>query len=74
MPVVLSSFQVRIQDVGDIKKLFIRHDNTGLGAGWYLEKVSQHILDFPPSLLVVLPCVIFYRVSDYHLSLLVVLL
>lgn len=32
-------FRVTAADIGDIQKLRIRHDNTGLSPGWYLEQV-----------------------------------
>ena len=27
-----------------MKKLLVRHDNTGWGAGWHLDKVSIHVI------------------------------
>ena len=30
-------------DVGPIKKIIIKHDNKGLGTGWYLEEVCRRI-------------------------------
>ena len=36
-------FQVKAEDVGVLKKVLVRHDNTGLGAGWFLEKVTYLI-------------------------------
>ncbi len=32
--------QIEAADVGTIKRIHIRHDDTGMGAGWYLEKVN----------------------------------
>nr|KAG5694178.1 hypothetical protein BaRGS_016024 [Batillaria attramentaria] len=32
-------FKVRANCVGPMKKVRIEHDNTGIGAGWYLERV-----------------------------------
>ena len=41
-------------DVGDIKKIGLRHDNAGLAAGWFVEKVGKQLS--PTSLL---------RISSY---------
>ena len=30
-------------DVGPVKKIIVKLDNKGLGAGWYLEELSWHI-------------------------------
>ena len=35
-------FTFKSDCVGPMTKLRIEHDNTGLGPGWYLERVSQH--------------------------------
>ncbi len=32
--------QIEAEDVGDIKKVVIRHDDSGLGSGWFLQHVS----------------------------------
>ncbi|KAH3761318.1 hypothetical protein Pelo_6863 [Pelomyxa schiedti] len=34
-----SSFGVECPDVGDLRKIIIGHDNSGLSAGWFLDKV-----------------------------------
>lgn len=34
------TFKIRTNCVGPMKKIKVEHDNTGLGAGWYLERVS----------------------------------
>jgi hypothetical protein len=34
-----NSFQVEAVDMGELKKIIIGHDNSGLGPGWFLEKV-----------------------------------
>ncbi len=34
------SLQIEAAEVGNIKKIRIRHDNKGLGAGWFLDTVS----------------------------------
>jgi hypothetical protein len=36
----VDTFVVQARNVGDIDHLRIRHDNSGLGAGWYLEKIQ----------------------------------
>lgn len=36
----LRSFQIEAADVGKIFKIRIGHDGTGMGSGWYLEKVD----------------------------------
>lgn len=33
--------QIQANDVGELKAIKIRHDNTGIGAGWFLEKVMS---------------------------------
>ncbi|XP_078332217.1 lipoxygenase homology domain-containing protein 1-like isoform X5 [Crassostrea virginica] len=33
------TFKIRANCVGPMKKIRIEHDNTGIGAGWYLERV-----------------------------------
>lgn len=38
--------QIKAEDVGDLKKIVVRHDNSGLAAGWYLEEVG-HTLHQP---------------------------
>ncbi len=35
---------VQGEDVGDIVKCRIEHDNSGAAPGWFLDKVSQPIL------------------------------
>ena len=37
---VSDTFRVKANCVGPMKKVRIEHDNTGVGAGWYLERVS----------------------------------
>ncbi len=32
-------FRVETQDMGDIERIRVRHDNTGLNAGWFLHRV-----------------------------------
>lgn len=34
------TFKIRANCVGPMKKIRIEHDNTGIGAGWYLERVG----------------------------------
>ena len=34
------SFQIEAAEVGNIKRIHIRHDNSGMGAGWFLQTVS----------------------------------
>jgi hypothetical protein len=34
-------FQIEAVDLGELKKIRIGHDNSGVGPGWFLEKV-QH--------------------------------
>lgn len=41
--VIHVSFQ--LEDVGDLTKLRIGHDNAGLFAGWHLEKVEVRTLN-----------------------------
>ena len=36
----LDTFVLDAKDIGVIKKAQIRHDNSWLGPGWFLEKVS----------------------------------
>jgi hypothetical protein len=36
---------LKLEDVGDITKLRIGHDNAGLFAGWHLEKVEVRTLN-----------------------------
>jgi len=31
---------VQLEDVGQIQKLRVGHDGTGLGAGWHLDKLE----------------------------------
>ena len=33
----LDQFEITSEDVGPLKKVIIRHDNTGLAPGWYLQ-------------------------------------
>ena len=37
-------FEVKDEDVGDLRKIRIGHDGTGVGAGWHLKEV---IVDAP---------------------------
>ena len=37
------TFRVKTNCVGPMKKVRIEHDNTGIGAGWYLERVSEWV-------------------------------
>ena len=37
------TFRVKTNCVGPMKKIRIEHDNTGIGAGWYLERVSEWV-------------------------------
>jgi hypothetical protein len=34
------TFRVKADCVGPLKKIRIEHDNQGVGAGWYLERVG----------------------------------
>jgi len=34
---MVDEFQITSEDVGPITKVIIRHDNTGLAPGWYLQ-------------------------------------
>lgn len=36
---VSDTFKVKADCVGPMKKIRIEHDNTGVGPGWYLERV-----------------------------------
>ena len=33
-------FSLSIDNLGELKKVNIRHDNSGFGAAWYLEKIE----------------------------------
>lgn len=33
-------FQIRMNGVGELKKIRIEHDGKGFASGWFLEKVS----------------------------------
>jgi len=35
-------FSLEMRDIGEIKKTRIRHDNTGLAPGWFLDKIIVH--------------------------------
>ena len=35
----INRYKVASKDLGILKKVSVRHDNTGLGPAWYLEKV-----------------------------------
>lgn len=41
------TFKIRTNCVGPMKKIKVEHDNTGLGAGWYLERVVITDLNNP---------------------------
>uniref|UniRef100_A0A8W8NNL4 PLAT domain-containing protein n=1 Tax=Magallana gigas TaxID=29159 RepID=A0A8W8NNL4_MAGGI len=41
------TFKIRTNCVGPMKKIKVEHDNTGLGAGWYLERVVITDLNHP---------------------------
>ena len=34
---------MRCSDLGSLKKVRVRHDNTGPGASWYLEEVAVKV-------------------------------
>ena len=36
----VDTFTVKAIDLGELTKIKIRHDDSGLGAAWYLEKVE----------------------------------
>ena len=38
--------QVESEDIGTLTKIRIGHDNSGFGAAWYLDKVSNEQLAF----------------------------
>ena len=46
-------FTIKCPDLGTLRILSIRHDNTGLGPGWFLVKVdvtdlkTEHVYEFP---------------------------
>ncbi|CAF1252253.1 unnamed protein product [Adineta steineri] len=35
-------FEIKILTLGKLKKIRIRHDNSGLGPGWYLDRILIH--------------------------------
>jgi len=35
-------FQIEMQDIGQIKAVRIRHDDSGAFSGWYLDKIVIH--------------------------------
>ena len=37
----VDSFPVPCPNLGKLNKILIRHDNHGIGPGWYLKKVSK---------------------------------
>ena len=37
-------YKKKIKDVGEIQKLKVWHDGRGIGAGWFLDKVSQSLI------------------------------
>lgn len=36
---MVNKYCVTMDDVGEIRKLIVRHDSTGIGPAWYLEKI-----------------------------------
>ena len=34
-------FKIKLEDVGDLDELIIRHDNSGIAAGWLLDSVGE---------------------------------
>ncbi|CAD5116407.1 DgyrCDS5298 [Dimorphilus gyrociliatus] len=36
----IDTFKIQAEDVGPLKKIRIRHDDTSLGPGWFLEKIT----------------------------------
>jgi len=39
----VDKFRAQTLDLGDLKEITIRHDNTGLGPGWFLDRVYVEI-------------------------------
>jgi len=39
----VDKFKVQTLDLGELKDVTIRHDNTGIGPGWYLDRVNVEI-------------------------------
>ena len=39
-PLRRDTFQLQCLDLGQLERVRIRHDNTGVGPGWYLEEVE----------------------------------
>lgn len=35
----VDTFSTEIPDLGDIRRLCVRHDNPGIGPGWFLERI-----------------------------------
>ncbi len=35
------TFKIKGSDVGNVQKVVIRHDNSGMGPDWHLEQVSM---------------------------------
>jgi PLAT/LH2 domain len=41
----LDSFHRRLADLGVVKRLYVRHDDMGLGARWFLDRIVVRNLD-----------------------------
>ncbi|HEY8527762.1 MAG TPA: PLAT/LH2 domain-containing protein [Acidimicrobiales bacterium] len=39
------TFQRRLADLGDLKRLHVRHDDVGLGPRWFLERITVRNLE-----------------------------
>ncbi|OPJ86950.1 lipoxygenase-like proteiny domain-containing protein 1 [Patagioenas fasciata monilis] len=53
-PVQVDVFTIKAIDLGELKKLRIRHDNTGASPSWFLERVE--IVDLKESTTYYFPC------------------
>ena len=36
----IDTFEIKAIDLGELQKVRIRHDDSGIGAAWYLEKIE----------------------------------
>uniref|UniRef100_A0A6B2KZF9 PLAT domain-containing protein n=1 Tax=Arcella intermedia TaxID=1963864 RepID=A0A6B2KZF9_9EUKA len=52
---MVDKFKIQTCDLGDLKEFIVWHDNSGLGPGWYLDRVYVEIEDQPASK-VMFPC------------------
>jgi hypothetical protein len=41
----VDTFHRRLADLGVVKRLYVRHDDIGLGPGWFLDRIMVRNLD-----------------------------